>query len=69
MAVDLLTLSIVVAIYLLMIVGIGYYGYRKTKVAEDYMVAGRNTHPVVIALSYGATFISTSRCRSILRPS
>lgn len=60
MAVDVLTLSIIVAIYLLMIVGIGYYGYRKTKVAEDYMVAGRNTHPVVIALSYGATFISTS---------
>ncbi|MCQ1537779.1 sodium:solute symporter family protein [Methanocalculus taiwanensis] len=60
MAVDVLTLSIVVAIYLLLIVGIGYYGYKKTKVAEDYMVAGRNTHPVVIALSYGATFISTS---------
>ncbi len=60
MAVDLLTIAIVVAIYLLLIVGIGYYGYRKTKVAEDYMVAGRNTHPIVIALSYGATFISTA---------
>ncbi|RQD80857.1 MAG: sodium:solute symporter family protein [Methanocalculus sp. MSAO_Arc1] len=60
MAVDALTISIVVAIYLLMIIGIGYYGYRKTKVAEDYMVAGRNTHPLVIALSYGATFISTA---------
>lgn len=58
--VDALTTSIVVAIYLSMIFGIGYYGYRKTKIAEDYMVAGRNTHPLVIALSYGATFISTA---------
>jgi solute:Na+ symporter, SSS family len=26
----------------------------------DYLVAGRSAHPVVMALSYGATFISTS---------
>ncbi|HJJ36950.1 MAG TPA: sodium:solute symporter family protein [Methanocorpusculum sp.] len=50
----------IVAFYLVMIIGIGYYGYRRTKKVEDYMVAGRNTHPVIIALSYGATFISTS---------
>jgi Na+/proline symporter len=28
--------------------------------AEDYLVAGRNIHPAVMSLSYGATFISTS---------
>ncbi len=39
---------------------LGYIGYKKTKSTEDYLVAGRNAHPVVIALSYGATFISTS---------
>ncbi len=50
----------IVAFYLVMIIGIGYYGYRRTKKVEDYMVAGRNTHPAIIALSYGATFISTS---------
>ena len=50
----------IVAFYLVMIIGIGYYGYRRKKKVEDYMVAGRNTHPVIIALSYGATFISTS---------
>lgn len=60
MAVDTFTTMIVIIVYLVMILGIGYYGYRKTKGAEDYMVAGRNTHPLVIALSYGATFISTS---------
>nr|WP_245249682.1 sodium:solute symporter family protein [Methanolinea mesophila] len=40
--------------------GLGYLGYKRTKGAEDYLVAGRKAHPVVIALSYGATFISTS---------
>ncbi|MCK9313675.1 MAG: sodium:solute symporter family protein, partial [Methanocorpusculum sp.] len=54
-----LTVGIVI-LYLLLIIGIGYYGYRKTKKVEDYMVAGRNTHPIILALSYGATFISTS---------
>ena len=53
-------LTIVVVIYLFMIGYLGYYGYRKTKNALDYLVAGRNAHPVVMALSYGATFISTS---------
>ena len=36
------------------------YGYKKTKNASDFMVAGRRTHPLVMAISYGATFISTS---------
>jgi SSS family solute:Na+ symporter len=39
---------------------LGYMGYKKTKQAEDYMLAGRKVHPALIALSYGATFISTS---------
>ena len=51
---------LIVLFYLVLILGLGYYGYRRTKKVEDYMVAGRNTPPMVIALSYGATFISTS---------
>ena len=39
---------------------LGYLGYKQTKTAADYLVAGRSAHPVVMALSYGATFISTS---------
>jgi SSS family solute:Na+ symporter len=50
----------VAVIYLVMILGLGYLGYKRTKEAEDYLVAGRKAHPVIIALSYGATFISTS---------
>ena len=60
MAVDTLTMAALVLIYLAATLIIGYLGYKKTKNAEDYLVAGRCSHPVVIALSYGATFISTS---------
>jgi SSS family solute:Na+ symporter len=37
---------------------LGILGYKKTKTTEDYYVAGRNMGPIVIAFSYGATFIS-----------
>jgi len=35
-------------------------GYRGTKTTTDYLLAGRKAHPFIMALSYGATFISTS---------
>lgn len=57
---DLLILSIVVIIYLLLVGYVGYVAWRRTKSSEDYMVAGRSTHPYIMALSYGATFISTA---------
>lgn len=47
-------------IYLFILAWLGYVGYRGTKNAQDYMLAGRQIHPIVMALSYGATFISTS---------
>lgn len=56
---DLLTI-VFVLIYLLGVGYLGYQGYRQTKTASDYLVAGRSVHPVVMALSYGSTFISTS---------
>ena len=31
----------------------GVSGNKQTKTAEDYLVAGRRIHPVVMALSYG----------------
>lgn len=49
-----------VVVYLLVVVYLGYLGWRRTKTASDYMLAGRKAHPVIMALSYGATFISTS---------
>jgi len=55
-----LLLTVIVVCYLFAIGYLGYYGYRRTKNALDYLVAGRSAHPFVMALSYGATFISTS---------
>ncbi len=49
-----------VVLYLLVIGYLGWLGYRRTKTSADYLVAGRKTHPFIMALSYGATFISTS---------
>ncbi len=60
MAASTSIIVIVAVVYLVMILGLGYLGYKRTKEAEDYLVAGRKAHPVIIALSYGATFISTS---------
>ncbi|MGD2173806.1 MAG: sodium:solute symporter family protein [Candidatus Brocadiaceae bacterium] len=51
---------LVVVVYLLAVGYLGYRGWRRTQTAADYLVAGRSIHPFVMALSYGATFISTS---------
>ncbi|MEI6795466.1 MAG: sodium:solute symporter family protein [Methanomassiliicoccales archaeon] len=39
---------------------LAWYGYRRTKTKEDYLLGGRAVKPWIIGLSYGATFISTS---------
>ena len=50
----------VVFVYIAITVYLGYLGYKHTKNSSDYMVAGGNTNPFLVALSYGSTFISTS---------
>lgn len=52
--------TVVIVIYLAVVAVLGIMGYRKTKTASDYLIGGRKIHPMVMALSYGATFISTS---------
>jgi len=58
--VDTTLFAICTVIYLGVTMYLGYLGYRHTKGADDFMVGGRKVHPVVLGLSYGATFISTS---------
>jgi SSS family solute:Na+ symporter len=60
MPVDTVTFVAVAGIYVLLTLAVGYLGYRQTKGAEDYLLAGRRAGPGILALSYGATFISTS---------
>ena len=55
-----LTLGIVVILYMFVIAWLGYIGYKQTKNASDYLLGGRKVNPIIMALSYGATFISAS---------
>jgi len=55
-----LLMIITVVVYLIATAIFGYIGYKQTTSSSDFLVAGRKQHPVIMALSYGATFISTS---------
>jgi len=57
---NLYYLIVVIVLYLGVIGYLGYRGYAKTRNSVDYMLGGRQIHPFVMAMSYGATFISTS---------
>lgn len=50
----------ILLLYLGIMSALAYYGYKTTKSEADYLVGGRGINPTVMALSYGATFISTS---------
>ena len=60
MPVDTATFLAVTGIYMILTLAVGYLGFRQTRGAEDYLLAGRRVGPWILALSYGATFISTS---------
>ncbi len=47
-------------LYVLMISYLGFRGFKKTRSSNDYLLAGRSVNPFVMAMSYGAAFISTS---------
>ena len=55
-----LTLGIIVIIYMFVLAWLGYLGYKHTKNASDYLLGGRKVNSLIMALSYGATFISAS---------
>jgi len=55
---DIIFFVIFMFLFAVMFTFLGYLGYKKTKTAEDYFVAGRKMGAIVIAFSYGATFIS-----------
>ena len=57
---DMFWLITIVVIYLSAVGYLGWLGYSRTSNTLDYNLGGRNAHPYVLAMSYGATFISTS---------
>ena len=54
------TLGLIVIVYLLSLIFLGWLGYKRTNSSDDYLLGGRSMNPIIMALSYGATFISTS---------
>lgn len=60
MAVNTSTLILFVLIYLACTFYVARLGYKKNSQTDGYMLAGRQVHPAIMALSYGAAFISTS---------
>ena len=55
----ILTIGIVI-LYLIVVCYLVYRGWRLTRTTSDYMIAGREMHPGVMTLSYGATFVGTT---------
>jgi SSS family solute:Na+ symporter len=55
---DILFFVIAMVLFTSVFIFLGYLGYKKTKTVEDYFVAGRTMGSILIAFSYGATFIS-----------
>ncbi|QJC21909.1 sodium/proline symporter PutP [Arcanobacterium buesumense] len=50
--------TIAMVIYLLAMIGIGLWAYRKNDSVDDYILGGRQLHPAVAALSAGASDMS-----------
>ena len=57
---DMLILGVIIAFFLGAVAFLSYLGYRSTRSSKDYLVGGNSVHPFVMAMSYGAAFISTS---------
>lgn len=53
-------LAILILVYVALMLLVGYVAYKRTVTSEDYLVAGRQSNSYIMALSYGATFISTA---------
>ena len=51
---------LITIIYIVITIYLAYLGWKRTHTNEDFLVAGRKVNPMIIGLSYGATFISTS---------
>ena len=59
-SVDLVTFSVMAVVFIALTLGLGWYGYKNTKNNSEYLLGRNKTNALIIALSYGATFLSAS---------
>jgi Na+/proline symporter len=50
----------VLVVFIAITIALGYYGYKNTRSNQEYLLGRHKTNSVIIALSYGATFLSSS---------
>lgn len=58
--IDLGIFGIMVVVFVIITLALGIYGYRNTKDNGDFLLGRSKTSPLIIALSYGSTFLSAS---------
>lgn len=58
--VDLVIFGALAVVFLAATLSLGWYGYKHTRNNDEFLLGRNKTNPVIIALSYGATFLSTS---------
>jgi len=58
--VDLVLFGGMTVVFIAITLLLGWYGYRNTKNNEEFLLGRNKTSPLIIALSYGATFLSAS---------
>ena len=58
--VDLVVFGVMTAAFVVVTLLLGVYGYRNTKSNQEFLLGRNKAGPVIIALSYGATFLSAS---------
>jgi len=57
---DLTLFLAIAAVFMAVTIYLGWLGYKRTVSNEQFMIGGRKMNPVILALSYGATFLSTA---------
>ena len=60
MNMNFILLGVILVIFIAAVAFLSYRGYRSTQSSKDYLVGGNSVNPFVMAMSYGAAFISTS---------
>ena len=58
--VNLTMFGAMAVVFIVVTLLLGYYGYKHTRNNDDFLLGRNKTSPVIIALSYGATFLSAS---------